>query len=170
MFLLASALLLGCPGSSDQKGDDSVPTSAQDDTGDTQPTGDCIDDNEECGPGSCNGEGADMLPGSDCQACHSSGTGSDAPRWTVAGTVFSDILGTDGVRNAVVHVTDADGKHLDLQTHSSGNFYTTDRVTLPLTVEVEKNGETRTMGTAATSGACNSCHQCGGEAGGKLYQ
>lgn len=170
--LFALFLLTGCP-SSDK---DSTPT---DDTSETGETGDTVDtsvecqgDNEECAPGvsGCGGEGQNMLPGSDCLACHSQGSGErEAPPWEVGGTVFADAAGTAGVQNATVRITDATGETVELRTGSSGNFYSGGNLTPPYTVEVEYDGRVVSMGTPAETGACNSCHKCDGEAGGKLY-
>lgn len=131
-------------------------------------SGSCNDANESCGPNSCGGEGGTMLPGANCLACHTSG-GGEAPKFTAAGTVFTDIDGSGKSSNATVYLTDANGQSVTLSTNSAGNFYTTKSLTFPLTAEVDKGGFTMAMGSEISTGACNSCHQCGGQAGGKLY-
>ncbi|RME24288.1 MAG: carboxypeptidase regulatory-like domain-containing protein, partial [Deltaproteobacteria bacterium] len=133
--------------------------------------GTCNDANEACGPGTCGGEGGTMLPGSNCMACHdgSGGGEEEAPRFGVAGTVFTDIDGGGEARNATVFVTDSTGQSVTLTTNSVGNFYTTRQLTPPLTAEVEADGFTAAMTSEVSTGACNSCHQCDGAAGGKLY-
>jgi predicted small lipoprotein YifL len=142
--------------------------------GDDTDTGlaECNTDNEDCGPGTCGGDGPTMLPGADCIACHSPGNfeeDEDDAFWSLAGTVFEDLLGSDGASGVTVRVTDADGKVVTLESNSAGNFYTTSSVTFPISAEVERDGVVKEMGTQPTTGACNSCHACEGSAGGKLY-
>ena len=172
-FILATGLLglttlLAC---GDKTGDDT----GDGGTGDGG-TGDggaeCETTNEECGPGTCEGEGANMLPGSDCLACHSPGNFEEDDEeafWTVAGTVFVDLEGTDGASGVIVRVTDSQGTVSAMSTSAAGNFYTTDPLVPPLSAEVEYAGEVIDMGTEVETGACNSCHRCDGDPGGKLY-
>lgn len=83
--------------------------------------------------------------------------------------MFTDGNGSARSSGAVVTITDASGHSINLTTNSVGNFYTSQSVTFPITATVEQGGFTSAMGTEVSSGACNSCHQCGGSAGGKLY-
>ena len=39
----------------------------------------CDETNEACAPGTCGGEGGEMLPGADCLACHDGSGGGLAP-------------------------------------------------------------------------------------------
>lgn len=128
----------------------------------------CNTANESCGPGRCGGEGANMLPGADCLQCHNSG-GGEASKWTVGGTVFTDDQGTDGVSGAKVRITDASGATVEISTSSSGNFYTSRSLKAPLSAEIVTASGTVSMGRTVSTGACNNCHSCGGEAGGKLF-
>lgn len=144
-------------------------------TGDTgnDTTTTCDETNEACGPGTCGGEGGEMLPGADCLACHGgSGAGGEedeeAPRFTAAGTAFADMDGTGPLSGATVRITDADGAVVTLTTNAAGNFYTSQSLAFPIDAEVEANGSTSTMGSSVDVGGCNSCHACAGEAGGKL--
>ncbi|MEZ4239818.1 MAG: c-type cytochrome domain-containing protein [Myxococcota bacterium] len=137
------------------------------DTGLTTPVA-CNDRNEDCAPGTCGGEGGLMLPGADCRACHSPGHG-EAPNFTVAGTAFADLAGTEPLVGATVHVVDADGVGRDLVTNAVGNFYTQQPVTMPFTATITAGGTTLSMSQSPSDGSCNSCHQCDGAAGGKLY-
>ena len=57
-----------------------------------------------------------------------------------------------------------------LTSSSAGNFFTSHALTPPLTAEVEDADGTRAMSREVSTGACNSCHSCVGEAGGKLYK
>lgn len=166
---LALALTLAACG---DKADDSGSTADGGSTSDGGGSFECNTDNEDCAPGTCSGEGADMLPGSDCVACHSPGNfeeDEDDAFWSVAGTVFADIDGTDGASGVTVRVTDSTGETVELQTHSSGNFYSTRPLTPPLTAEVEIDGSVHEMVSEVETGSCNSCHRCEGEASGKLY-
>lgn len=167
--LLALFVLTGCP-SSDKDSNPPDDTSETGETGDTSV--ECVNTNEECGPdvSGCGGEGQNMLPGADCLACHSEGSGErEAAPWSVGGTVFADLAGTAGVKDAIVRVTDATGHTVELRSGTSGNFYSAGALTAPFTVEVEYDGQVKAMGGEAPTGACNSCHKCDGEAGGKLY-
>lgn len=144
----------------------------------------CNEENEACGPDElCDGEGGEMLPGSDCLACHSAGNLPDdkaaAPKassdgedeeelFTAAGTVFADLDGTAPLSGAIVRITDADGAVVELTTNDVGNFYTSTPLTAPLSAEIEVDGEIVEMDTTPDEGACNSCHSCEGAAGGKL--
>jgi hypothetical protein len=167
-------LLAACTGadSSDSKVTDTATSDTSDtsDSGttDTTPPPECNTDNEDCSPGTCGGEGSKMLPGSDCLACHKPG-GGEAPTWGVAGTIFTDVYGTDGLNNATITVTDANGKDVVLTSNSVGNFYTNEKVTPPLNAMVDVGGESRAMSSSVDTGACSSCHKCDGSAGGKLY-
>ena len=134
----------------------------------------CDETNEACAPGTCGGEGGEMLPGSDCLACHDGSGGGggeadeDAPKFTAAGTAFADMDGTGPLSGATVRITDAGGTVVTLTTNSVGNFYTNEALTFPIDAEVEANGSTSTMASSVDVGGCNSCHACAGEAGGKL--
>lgn len=102
-------------------------------------------------------EGPLMAPGDNCMTCHN---GSKAPKWTVAGTVYSSptdsaLMGVDGVQ---VVITDAAGKKLTLTTNAAGNFYSRDSVTFPISAEVTRNGKTQKMSQTVPTGACSSCH------------
>lgn len=139
------------------------------DTSDTSDPGTCNTDNEACGVDqNCGGEGDNMLPGSDCIACHD-GSDREAPEWTAAGTVYDDLYGSNAVQGATVRITDDDGAVIELVTGSAGNFRTSRSITAPYVAEVEVDGEIVAMAAHQDSGACNSCHQCEGAAGGKLH-
>ena len=133
-------------------------------------TGACDTENEECGPDvdGCGGEGSNMLPGSDCVTCHSPGEEGEGS-FSIAGTVYVDIDGSDGLEDAVIRVTDANGDVFELDSHSSGSFYTEDDTVPPLQAEIEVDGEVVSMAADVETGACNSCHSCEGAAGGKLF-
>ena len=124
--------------------------------------GTCNNANESCTSGTCSGEGSIMLPGATCQNCHGN-------NFSIAGTVFSDSDGGSKSSGATIFITDSTGKSVTLTSNSVGNFYSTSSMRPPLTAEIDQNGWTMAMSSQATTGACNSCHKCGGAAGGKLY-
>ncbi len=143
----------------------------------------CNEANEACGPDNCSGDSPEMLPGSECQACHSPGNleddkggGPDGPSpypeddefFTLSGTVFGDMDGTTAEPDAIVRITDADGVVVEANANRVGNFYSGRSFTFPITAEVEVDGEVIAMVTEVETGDCSSCHQCGGAAGGKL--
>lgn len=136
--------------------------------------GACDTTNEDCSRGTCSGEGAQMLPGADCLNCHSTSAAKEeeeeeeAPPFTLAGTVFTDATGLDGLDGATVEVTDAEGTVVTMTSNAVGNFYSTDAVVLPFTATVSVGDAVVEMTTHADAGGCNSCHACTGVAGGKL--
>ena len=101
--------------------------------------------------------GPTMSPGEDCLECHD---GGDAPRWTVAGTVYPTYFSEvdEGLSGVKIHLTDATGRHVTIESNEAGNFYTRERLSLPLTVAVEKDGRRREMPHPAPYGGCNRCH------------
>ncbi len=83
-----------------------------------------------------------MHPGRDCINCHF-GSGDDAPKWTLAGTVYgiagqkNDCFGTSKVS---VAITDAKGKQIVLTTNEAGNVYTLDSFVGPYSVTMNAGG------------------------------
>ena len=143
----------GCGSDQADKTDDSAPS--------------CATENEECGPGSCEGEGENMLPGSECTACHREGGESVA--FGVAGTLFSDLDGSGPVASAVVEITDATGEVFTMTTTTAGNFYTEETPVFPIQAAVEAESKRSAMFLEVETGGCNDCHRCEGPPGGKLY-
>jgi mono/diheme cytochrome c family protein len=133
----------------------------------------CNEANEACDASNCDGEGEEMLPGSDCQACHTEGNlGEDdeEENWfTVSGTVFEDEDGTAGSDGVTIRLTDADGAVHELTSNRVGNFYSSLPISFPVQAEVERNGEIVAMSDEAGTGACSSCHQCDASTGAKIY-
>ena len=103
----------------------------------------------------------DMEPGHACISCH---TQQGGPTFSVAGTVFPtghepDDCNGSGAGGAVVTVTDVNGVTATFTASTvSGNFHGSNRLTFPITAKVTFNGRTRAMGTAVSTGDCNSCH------------
>ncbi len=101
--------------------------------------------------------------GQPCLLCHD-GSFGDPPAFSVAGTVFETSGGVVGADEAVVSMTDTDGKTYNATTNSVGNFYITPSQwspTFPLT-HVMVTGATGVIATMQSSvgrdGACASCH------------
>ena len=101
-----------------------------------------------------------MLPGQDCMQCHATGTGMNAPVWSVAGTLYGapDAAEGGGVPGGHVYITDAKGNSFTLTTNSTGNFYTAEALAFPIKVQAEYNGTRMAMVSSPKSGSCNSCH------------
>ena len=138
----------------------------------------CNEANEDCAPGICGGEGATMLPGSNCISCHRSGSGAgeagfEPGKWfALAGTVYEDGFGSAPAAGVTIRVTDAMGHVVTMSSNSAGNFFarrSMQSLVPPFQAEVEREGRVRRMGSMVMTGACNTCHKCGGAAGGKLY-
>ena len=107
-------------------------------------------------------EGSRMRPGDACVSCHAQ-SGGEAPRFTIAGTVYktahepTNCNGVD-VSGATVVVTDANNQTLTIAVNSAGNFYSSATVATPFHAKVVYGGAERAMSAAQTSGDCNSCH------------
>lgn len=153
MFMFLVTLLVGCP----------TPTNHGNDTSTT-----CDESNEGCVAGECGGEGAQMLPGADCIACHTDG-GGEGGSFSWAGTIFTDLDGTAPAPSVLVRITDAEGTVFEETSNAVGNFYANDDLVFPIQAELEANGTVQAMTTPVSTGACSSCHLCAGAAGGKLY-
>lgn len=111
-----------------------------------------------------------MNPGDNCMTCHN---GSKAPKWTVAGTVYSSPTDTAlmGVSGVTVIITDATGKKETLTSNAAGNFYTKAALTFPISAELQRGTKSEMMGMKVSTGACASCHNqpAAGGAPGRLY-
>jgi len=104
-----------------------------------------------------------MHPGGTCITCHASQ--DDAPRYTIAGTVYptirepTDCNGSNGTSAGIqVVVTDAAGRVLTLPVNTVGNFFTTAAVTFPFHAKVVRGTVERVMTAAQSTGNCNGCH------------
>jgi hypothetical protein len=91
--------------------------------------------------------------GVDCLGCH---TGGGAPKWTVAGTLYSTVSG--GAAVATINVTDANGQKLKLVTATNGNFWTGSAVAYPLQVSASRCPPTVPMVSPVSTAGCNGCH------------
>ncbi len=126
--------------------------------------GTCVSDSYWTGG---NSESPRMHPGMDCIACHTSE--GEGPRFTVAGTVFTEYDEPDdcnGVEDVVVEVTDATGAVWTESTNSAGNFYFRDNeLVFPITAKIIDGDVERKMLGAVGTGACASCHSRSGNNG-----
>lgn len=104
--------------------------------------------------------GPTVHPGQPCLSCHSVGSSSAASAFpfTLGGTVFVDLEGTQPVEGATITVTGADQAVLELTTNEAGNFYSTEAVQLPAMTTVTLGADTLSMLLATGTGDCNSCH------------
>ena len=122
-----------------------------------------------CGGGESEGGegGPTMQPGSNCMSCH---TGGEAGRFTAAGTVYAGGGSSAvGLAGAVVTIVPNTGATVNLTTNSVGNFYTSATLNPPLQISVSFGGNTNTMMSSASSGACGSCHKPAGNAAPRVH-
>lgn len=62
--------------------------------------------------------------GKDCLRCHVAGGKAPGYPFTMAGTVYKDILGSEPLKGAEVVLLDASGKVISMTTNAAGNFMT----------------------------------------------
>ena len=96
--------------------------------------------------------------GEACLNCHNGG--GDAPRFQVGGTIYSALGGGSPVVGATVRMVDGNGaEHIAISARN-GNFWLTEAVALPLTVQASSCPSTLNMVSQSTVGNCNSggCH------------
>jgi hypothetical protein len=114
-----------------------------------------------------------MRPGWNCNAtgCHFPLGQTKPPPWSAGGTVFLDRKSdpSEGVKGAVVTLTDEEGKEVSLTTNEAGNFYTLEKLVGPLRVSLSYEGRTIRMPGKAPAGSCNFCHQPLGDAQGRIF-
>jgi hypothetical protein len=133
------------------------------------PMGSCGTSDPFAGPPTCTsgtywtgGEGSSrMHPGVACIACHAQ-TGGEAPRYTIAGTVYPTGHEPDNCNGepggATVVITDANDATYTLTVNSAGNFSSRLAVAFPIRAKVVQNGNERVMATPQSTGDCNTCH------------
>jgi hypothetical protein len=110
-----------------------------------------------------NRESALMHPGLACVQCHT--TSREGPRFTIAGTVFTDYNQADDCGGASasglkVVITGNDGVATELPVNELGNFMLErGTVALPFSAKVvDGAGHERAMAAKQTVGDCNTCH------------
>jgi hypothetical protein len=104
--------------------------------------------------------GPRMRAGDNCLRCHSALSGTGAPVWTAAGTVYpsADARRTTGVEGATVVLTDPAGKVVRLITNEVGNFWTDEPLATDFRVRLEYEGRVADMPIPPPAGSCNACH------------
>jgi hypothetical protein len=100
-------------------------------------------------------------PGEDCQgSCHNHG-------FTLGGTIFAAANSTTPLVGATLTVVDAAGNTFDLPSQRNGNFYTSQRISFPVSVTASLCPSAAPMIThvAATMDGCNKggCHVAGAQ-------
>jgi hypothetical protein len=109
-----------------------------------------------CEPAVTNMPNGNHMAGAACLSCH---TGAGAPRWTVAGTLFSSATGGAAIGGATITITDANNVVTKLVTAPNGNFYSGAQFAFPLRVNASRCPDSKVMGEAVPNGNCNGCHQ-----------
>lgn len=112
-----------------------------------------------------------MLPGHACITCHRKT--NRAPRFTLAGTVFSTAHepdkchGVDASVGATIVITDANGQELPpIRVTAGGNFgVILPDLALPYRAKIVAGGKERVMLTPQVNGDCNACHSQQGAQG-----
>jgi len=113
------------------------------------PVGDCIPAANATGhPGHNQGQ--------KCMSCHATLTGKW--RMTLAGTLYSDAAGRAPVGGATIVVVDSAGAKIELVTHETGNFYTSQAVRFPVKIVASRCPEHVVKQMDVRTGDCNSCH------------
>ena len=102
--------------------------------------------------------------GMDCGQCHfGQMQAQGAPIFTAAGTLFTQVNGGPPAVGATIRIHQAGGVVLKLVTAQNGNFYTSQAINFPITVEASKCPTTVAM-QASQPGpnvSCNNCHRAG---------
>jgi len=101
--------------------------------------------------------------GARCMDCHN---GAIAPRWTVAGTIYTDAAGSAPLVGATITVRDAAGKEIDLVSARNGNFYTLEAVEFPVRLTASRCPDVKAMSVELPErDSCNRCHAAGSQLG-----
>jgi hypothetical protein len=90
--------------------------------------------------------------------CH---TGSVAPNFPIAGTLYDSLSGGKAISGATITAVDSNGKEIKMTTKSNGNFWTTtSNIAWPVQVRASSCPSLVEMVSpvAQASGDCNSCH------------
>ena len=102
--------------------------------------------------------------GKDCLRCHTAGAKATVVPFTMAGTVYKDILGSEPLAGAEVILLDSAGKTISMTTNAAGNFMTQTPIAKDASGKgtyktwiLSPDGKTLPMVTM-TSGSCNMHH------------
>ncbi len=106
--------------------------------------------------------------GKDCLRCHAEGQKAQAVPFSMAGTVYKDILGTEPLAGAEVVILDSTGKVISMTTNAAGNFMTQTEIADadPSPTVTNRMYKTWVLGpdgkilpmVTMTSGSCNMHH------------
>ncbi|MBL8956788.1 MAG: hypothetical protein JNK82_38800 [Myxococcaceae bacterium] len=104
--------------------------------------------------------GPAMRPGSNCLRCHTTGGRAASAPFSIGGTVYEshDAEVCGGVGGVTVRVTDANGKRVSVVTNDVGNFWSTEPLVAPYSLEVERAGRVAAMPVTTPTGGCALCH------------
>jgi hypothetical protein len=107
------------------------------------------------------GPGPTHRPGQPCLTCHG-GSGPGSPQMIVAGTVYAVKDQDQPLVGGTVHLTDANGGEIDVETNAVGNFFvplSSWTPTAPIHVSVSLGDQTASMTThIGHDGSCATCH------------
>ena len=99
------------------------------------------------------------------RATMASSNSPDAPKFSVAGTVYptshepDDCNGVKGSSGITIVITDATGKQIaSIPVNDVGNFHYEGNVGGPFHVKVVAQGKENAMSASPANGECNSCH------------
>ena len=108
--------------------------------------------------------------GKDCLSCHAAGKKAAAFPFTMAGTVYKDIVGSEPLAGAEVIILDSAGKVIAMTTNAAGNFMTETEIAKDPASNQDPAQQQRTYKTwvlsegkvlpmvTMTSGSCNQHH------------
>jgi hypothetical protein len=109
---------------------------------------------------------ANMHPGLACRKCHVLGGSASKKTFDIGGTLYPTAHEPDdcnGIGNATIVITDANGATHSLSVNAVGNFSNDDLfgiapIPKPYKAKVVVGGKERPMITPQTDGDCNNCH------------
>ncbi len=123
-----------------------------------------------------------------CTNCHGDLWWQDHPTFELAGTVYRTPTDEGGMNGAEVHITDANGQKITVQTNQAGNFFlvtsgagnlrggegsaTVTALAFPLRVSVKTGtGEQKMRGLIWRERSCANCHskQLGAASNGRVF-
>lgn len=99
--------------------------------------------------------------------CHTGGE----HRFTIGGTIYSDINGTAARAGAQITVTGSNNQKTVLTSDQIGNFHSSQSIPAPYTITASYLGREVKMPATAATGGCNdnSCHVVGNGAAGRMF-
>jgi hypothetical protein len=108
-------------------------------------------------------------PGLECLSCHN-GQQAGAPIFTLGGTAYKDLAGTQPLVGATVVVIDGNGTVLKMPTQQNGNFYSSAALQAPYLTFISQCPDNVQMIANFTDGDCNTCHDGQGEIGRVVFR